>query len=179
MTTRRALLFIPLFFVFLFALVLRRQWQRAQPLVPGGTLPAQTNWRKATSAERSAAIAPIRAQIKAFRANDYDKAISFQSQEMRRQFTSTSNFRAMMQRGYPQFAKPKSYTFGKAKASGDAALVMVSIVLKGADGVTVRAAYLMKKEGGGYRVSSVVGGGLLRRPLRPTPKGEFDPSLSV
>lgn len=170
MKTRRVLLLIPIFLAFVFALILRWQWQNAEPIPVAPNRPdaPHLRWRDASKAERSAAIAPIRAQLEAFRTDDYTKAMTFQSQEMQRQFTSTQTFRAMMKRGYPQFAAPKSYDFGPARATSNAGFVTVPIVLKGADGVTVRAEYLMKKERGGYRVSGVQGGNAM--PKMPPPR---------
>jgi hypothetical protein len=179
MTTRRALLFIPLFLVFMFALILRWQWNNTQPVTPHLTAEPQLKWRAASKAESSAAIAPIRAQLEAFRADDYKTAMKYQSSSMRRQFDSVTTFRSMMSTSYPQFARPRRYTFGAVRATSDATLMAVPIMLQGADGVAVRAEYLMTKEGGGYRVASVAGGGSARRPARPAPQRQLDPATAV
>lgn len=183
MTTRRALLFLPLFFVFLFALILRWQWQNAPSPPPRRAMAPPLKWRAASTAERSAAIAPIRAQIEAFRADDYQRAMKYQSADMRRQFSSVTDFRQMMRSSYPQFTAPRRYTFGNARATSNAEVVAIPITLQGADGVTVRAEYLMTREKSGYRVASVAGGGTQRRKAPQQPEqpqeNKFAPSQSV
>lgn len=114
--------------------------------------------RPATVAEKKAATAAIEAQLKAFRAGDYEKAARYQSEGLRRGIGSIEAFRGMMQRSYPQFASYKSVSFGEARAERSGAAVQVQVVLTGKDGKTVRAVYVMVREEGEYRVASVFGG---------------------
>ncbi len=117
---------------------------------------APPTWKPATSAQRSQAAAAIRAQLDAFKRDDWEKAATFQSQGLRRNFGTTAQFRAIIETNYPQFAKYKSITFDAARAVGDN--VEMQIRLTGQDGVKLRAVYLMVKERGGYRVAGVQGG---------------------
>src|SRR5205814_533673 len=63
---------------------------------------ARRHWRPATTAERRAAIASIQAQLDAFRKDDYQQAVSYQSASLKRSFRSVTEFRRMMKRSYPQ-----------------------------------------------------------------------------
>ena len=123
---------------------------------PSSTKAAPMVWKAATPAQRSEAAKSIRAQLDAFRADNWDKAITYQSSSLKRGFPSTNAFRQMMESSYPQFADSKTVEFGTARAMGP--LVEIRVVLTGKDGVLVGALYRMVKEGGIYRVEGVSGG---------------------
>lgn len=128
---------------------------------------APLKWRAATAKERNAAIASIVAQLKAFRDDDYELATKYQSQGLKKNFSSVENFRRIIQDHYPQFADYSKARFGAARATVDGKLVEVPIVLTGQDDVVVRATYTMVLEGGLYRVAGVSGGQMQSLPSKP------------
>lgn len=134
--------------------------------------PQSNAWKPATGAQRVAVAASIRAQLEAFKRDDWAKAATYQSEGLRRNFGTIERFRTAIERGYPQFARYKSIRFEAARARGDQ--VEIQARLTGQDGVTLRAIYLMKKEKGLYRVEGVQGG-----QVQPPAPREFDPAQSV
>jgi len=127
-----------------------------KPAPEDGPLPLKM--RPATAEEKKAAIAAIEAQLKAFRENDYVKAEKYQSRGLRENFDNPEDFKRMMKQSYPQFANYKSATFGDARCTTDGKLLQVPITLIGNDGVTVKALYVMVKEDAEWKVTSVIGG---------------------
>lgn len=130
-------------------------------------------WTAATQAQRVAAAASIRAQLEAFKRNDWTKAATYQSEGLRRNFGTIAQFRAVIETNYPQFAKYGSIAFDEARALGDR--VQMQVRLTGQDGVKLRAVYLMKKEQGIYRVEGVQGGSL----GGDAPRGDLPPGVAV
>lgn len=132
-------------------------------------------WKTATPAQRSAAGAVIRAQLDAFKSGQWDKAISYQSATLKRNFASTAAFRAMMERTYPQFTRFQSVSFGPARAARPYLQIAVQLTAK--DGTTTRAIYMMIKEKAGYRVDGVSGGAVPppapKAPPRPQKPADF------
>ncbi len=120
--------------------------------------PIPTKMRPAKAAERQAAIHSILAQLKAFGRDDYKTAITYQSAGLKKYFLSTDAFRTMMVRKYPEFAHYKSAVFGLAQCDPTGAHLAISASVTGQDGVTVKALYLMVREGKVYRVEGVAGG---------------------
>ena len=114
--------------------------------------------RPAKAAERAAALNAIQAQLKAFGRGDYKTAITYQSSGLKKSFQSPGQFRAMIMQAYPEFAHSKRVVFGPAEADAAGAHLAVPAAVTGQDGVTVRAVYLMVREGKAYRVDGVVGG---------------------
>ena len=142
----------------------------AKPKSPA-TSKAPLVWKPATAAQRTAAAASIRAQLEAFKRNDWAKAATYQSQGLRRNFGTIAQFRAVIETNYPQFANYKSVAFLQARALGD--VVQIQTRLVGKDGVKLNAIYLMKKENGIYRVEGVQGGGVNARKA-PLPRDPSD-----
>ncbi len=136
---------------------------------------APPQWKTATPAQRSAGGAAIRAQLDAFKKGQWDKAISFQSATLKRNFTSTAAFRAMMERTYPQFIRFKTVSFGPARATGP--YLQIAVKLTGNDGTTTDAIYTLVKEKAGYRIDGVSGGAVPppapRAPVRPEKPADF------
>lgn len=120
--------------------------------------PTKPQIRPATEKEKKDASAAIEAQLKAFKADDYEKASKFQHSELRKNFPSPADFRRAIRTTYPQFAAYRSVSFGEARATTDGSHLEIKIVLTGQDGVTVRATYMMVREEGEYRVAGVQGG---------------------
>ena len=127
-------------------------------LPSAGQDPDAAPTRAAKAAERTAAINSIQAQLKAFRKDDYKTAVGYQSAGLRHNFPSTEAFRAMMVRTYPEFAHSKSVTFGTAKCDAAGLHLAIQASVTGQDGVTVKAVYLMVREGKAYHVEGVAGG---------------------
>ena len=119
--------------------------------------PAPSVWKPATGVQRAAVAMSIRAQLDAFKRDDWAKAATFQSEGLRRNFGTLAQFRAVIETNYPQFANYKTISFADARARGDQVQMLVR--LTGQDGVKLTAVYLMKKEKGLYRVEGVQGGG--------------------
>lgn len=117
--------------------------------------------RPAKAAERQAAITSIQAQLKAFGRGDYKTAVTYQSAGLKRNFPSTEAFREMMVRTYPEFAHYKTVTFGPAQADPAGVHLAILASVTGQDGITVKAVYLMVREGKVYRVEGVAGGAQL------------------
>ncbi|MBW3637834.1 MAG: DUF4864 domain-containing protein [Armatimonadetes bacterium] len=135
---------------------------------------APPQWKTATPTQRSAGGAAIRSQLDAFKKGQWDKAVSFQSATLQRNFASTAAFRAMMERTYPQFIRFKTVSFGPARAAGP--YVQIAVKLTGSDGATTDAIYTLVKEKAGYRVDGVSGGAVPppapTAPLRPEKPAE-------
>lgn len=112
----------------------------------------------ASASVRHAAATAINAQLAAFRADNYQAAIKYQSARLKRHFRSVKQFREMITNTYPEFAHSKSIEFKDARADGKGHHVVMRITLVGQDGVTVNAVYLLVKENGQYRVAGVGGG---------------------
>lgn len=135
----------------------------ARPLFAGGRLaqdepPAIPGTRQPTEAERKAAVATIEGQLKAFKKDDYEAALKFQSSELKGNFANAEAFRRAIKQGYPQFANYKRISFGEARADRTGDRIAMSVILTGEDNVTVRAVYLLLREKGEYRVDAVLGG---------------------
>jgi hypothetical protein len=118
--------------------------------------------RKSTEAERKAAIRSIQGQLDAFKAGDFEKAVSYQSAGLKENFASTEAFRQMMERSYPQFVRWTKVSFGESVSDESGDRVHIPATVTGEDGRTVEAVYLMRREDGLYKVEGV-GGGFPRR----------------
>ena len=126
--------------------------------------PAQ--WKEAPETEKVAAQKIIVAQLEAFKADDYDEAVKYQSADLRGSFGSTEQFRQVIKKNYPQFANYKEVKWGKARSDGP--MLQIQIVITGQDDVQIAALYSMIKEEVGekgeekteYRVSGVSGGSM-------------------
>ena len=124
----------------------------------------EPNWKEAPAKEKEAAQKIIVAQLDAFKADDWDKAVTYQSAGLRRSFASTKQFEEVIKKTYPQFASYKEVKFGKARIDGP--MLQIQVQLTGKDGTQIAALYSMIKEPidpkkpkvTAYRVSGVTGG---------------------
>lgn len=131
---------------------------------------SEPNWKDAPDAEKKAAEAIIVAQLEAFKADDWDKAVTYQAADLRQNFASVEDFKRMIKTNYPQFANYESVKWGKARIDGSMLQIQVSIT--GKDGVQIAALYSMNKEPvdpkdrkkTDYRVSGVTGGQAQKAP---------------
>ena len=130
---------------------------------PPAPTPRVVVWRAATKAERRAAVTSIRAQLDAFRRDDYTAAMLYQSIGLSRNFASIKDFRNMMKLRYPQFAHYASVRFGQARCDTKAQYVAVPVAVTGRDKVRVTALYFMTKEKGLFRVAGVQPGSPVSR----------------
>ena len=125
---------------------------------------AEPDWKEAPAAEKTAAQKIIVAQLEAFKADQWDKAVTYQSADLRQSFASTKQFEQVIKTNYPQFASYKAVKFGRARVAGP--LLQIQVSLTGKDGVQIAALYSMVKEPVDpkkpkiteYRVSGVSGG---------------------
>ena len=140
---------------------------------PGGVFPPfnsrrAAGLRPARPAERQAATSSIAAQLAAFTAGNYVRAMYFQSMSLRQNFVSLQDFRRMMETSYPQFLQARHVQFGPARAEVNGQHVLVPITFTGRDSIPVKATYIMVREGVPhkfvYRVEGVIGG---MRPVTP------------
>jgi hypothetical protein len=136
------------------------------PPKPGENPPPRPGIRKATDAERKSATEAIEAQLKAFKADDYVKAMKYQSEGLRQGVSTPEAFKRMMRQAYPQFANYKSVTFGESRCTDDGTTMQIEASVTGQDNILVKALYVMVKEQGEYRVGSVYGG----VKTKPSPK---------
>jgi hypothetical protein len=136
------------------------------------TLPA---WREARPAEVKAASLAIMSQLDAFKRDDFAAAAKWQSESLKRNFSSLSNFRRMIKEQYPDFASYKSVRFGRARTRDEApvnvpggapnsapnessrtgSLLEIEATLRGPQDNSIRALYLLVREGGAYRIAGV------------------------
>lgn len=139
----------------------------APALAQGKSPTSSDTMRPAKAAERQAVAASIMAQLQAFQKGDFQKAVQYQSANLKRNFPSVAAFRQMMKAAYPEFTNYKSVQFGEAQADASGLHVLMPVTLTGKDGVTLRALYLMIKEGKVYRVDGVAGGARPPSPVAP------------
>lgn len=132
----------------------------ALALTAAASAQAPTLVRPAKAAERTAAITAIQAQLKAFGRGDYKAAIVYQSSGLRKNFASPEQFQAMIRQVYPEFAHSKRAVFGPAQADLTGSHLAIPAAVTGTDGITVRAMYLMVREGKQYKVEGVAGGAI-------------------
>ncbi len=94
----------------------------------------------------------IDAQLAAFRAGDYAKAYGFAASAVKEVFPP-DNFATMVKTGYPVIAHSARADYGLAFDTGEEAVINVRIE----DGAKKSAEfqYLLKKEGGGWKISGV------------------------
>ena len=134
---------------------------------------APANWKVAPAKEKQAAQKIIVAQLEAFKADDYKTAEKYQASGLKQVFSSTQQFRDMIQGTYPQFAHYKSVKWGDARIDGSR--LQIQMVIVGEDDVQIAALYSMVKEkvkdAKGkttmeYRVSGVNGGSMKIAPMQ-------------
>lgn len=146
--------------------------------VPNNIAQFRGQMRPATDKEKQAALGTIRAQLDAFRRDDYTTAAKFQSAKLKKNFSSTAAFRRAIREGYPQFANYKTVAFGPVSADKTGNTVAVPVTLTGRDQVTVHGIYLLAMEGKTYRVTGVVGGTNPRqKPQKQSPGNALSPEM--
>ncbi len=115
-------------------------------------------WRAAAGPTRAAVTAVIGDQLAAIRAGDADRAWSYQSRGLRRNFRSAQAFRSSIADHYPEFGHSRSVSYGPVWANPSETRAGVAVTVRGQNGRSAPAYYLLVKEDGGYKVASVYGG---------------------
>jgi hypothetical protein len=94
-------------------------------------------------------------QLSAFRRDDFDSAYTFASAMIKGMFDRAA-FEAMVRNGYPEIARSASARITDAQLAPDASSAVLTLRVRGANGVTVEALYEMIRENGSWRVNGVV-----------------------
>lgn len=93
----------------------------------------------------------ISSQINAFRRDDADKAFSFASPNIQKQFGTPKTFMTLVMRGYPQIYRAKSFRFGERRSRDGRAVQQV--IVTGPQGSVVAAFYDMIRVDGQWRIN--------------------------
>jgi len=97
-----------------------------------------------SQADTQGARAAIQAQLKAFAADDAQRAFSFATPQLRQMFGTPENFIAMVRRGYPVVYRPASVAFLKPERDGEA--LVQAVHMTDADGVLWLALYHLERQ---------------------------------
>jgi len=108
----------------------------------------------ASELEKDKAKAVIEAQIQAMAIDDWPKAYSFASPDIRKRFGSPQRFKEMVLKGYKIVYRPRSISFQRVENFGVAPAFIFHMI--GTDGQAARVVYLMvKDEEEGWRIAGV------------------------
>tara|TARA_Y100001978_G_scaffold173093_1_gene163790 strand:+ start:357 stop:815 length:459 start_codon:yes stop_codon:yes gene_type:complete len=108
----------------------------------------------ASELEKDKAKAVIEAQIQAMAIDDWPKAYSFASPDIRKRFGSPQRFKEMVLKGYKIVYRPRSISFQRVENFGVAPGFIFHMI--GTDGQAARVVYLMiKDEDEGWRIAGV------------------------
>lgn len=121
----------------------------------GGRFWDRRQFHVADSSTRRAVLGSIHGELDALRRGDADRAVSYQSRELRREFTRPADFLSMVAARDPEFAHSKSASFSLVWADGDGDRAGVRVTVTGKDGHSAQHFYRMVREGGVYRVAGV------------------------
>ena len=138
------------------------------PLRPSGS-----NWAPASVSVMKGVKSSIIAQLNAFKKDDYQEAIFYQSHGLRRNFFTAERFRQTIRQEYPEFADYQSIIFGPIMSAANSKFAEVPVKLTGANGNIVMAIYLMVLEQQTFRVAQVEGGGGGPRGMSVPPDPSF------
>ena len=108
----------------------------------------------ASDLAKDKAKAVIEAQIEAMAIDDWPKAYSFASPDIRKRFVSPQRFKEMVLKGYKIVYRPRSISFQGVENFGVAPGFTFHMI--GSDGQAARVVYLMiKDEDEGWRIAGV------------------------
>jgi hypothetical protein len=127
---------------------------------------------RATFAPTRAPQIAIRGQLEAFKRHDYRAAYRYAAPEIQEMYPLT-DFRRMVEAGFPELAQWKQFALGAPVMRGDTVGVAVTVSPK--KGVLAHFVYWMRHEANGWRVAGVEHDhafvpphpGIRRRPVRP------------
>lgn len=101
----------------------------------------------------------IQSQIDAFLADDFGKAFTYASPNIQRLFRDSSNFGAMVKRGYPMVHRPSEVEFLELRRQGP--LLFQKVMMRDANGIPHFMEYNMIETESGWQIDGVQ---LLRAP---------------
>lgn len=105
--------------------------------------------------EVSAAQGTIEAQLKAFQADDSERAYSYAAPNIKRIFPSVDIFMGMVESGYQPVRNPRNFAFGKVEEMGAGSIVQ-QVLLSGPDGKEYEAVYTLELQPDGvWRITGV------------------------
>jgi len=108
----------------------------------------------ASEKEKDKAKAVIEAQIEAMAIDDWPKAYSFASPDIRKRFGNPQRFKEMVLKGYKIVYRPRSISFQRVENFGVAPGFIFHMI--GTEGQAARVVYLMiKDEDEGWRIAGV------------------------
>lgn len=119
-----------------------------------GPLPDKT-WHVAAGPMRRAVLATVGDQLAAIRAGNAERAWSYQSRDLHRNFASAQQFEQMIQSGYPEFGHARSEAFGPVGMDPTGTRAAVTVTVRGENGRLARGYYQLIREDGGYKVAGV------------------------
>ena len=132
-------------------------WKSQQPKYDF-QVPAPIDWHPATVEQFQAAKAIVGGQLSAFHTDNFQMATAYQSQLLKLNFYTVSNFRSVITNRYPEFCHFESVQFGRCSSDPDGDRLRIEITLISKKGDLTRAAYFLHREDGGYRVAQVLTG---------------------
>jgi Domain of unknown function (DUF4864) len=108
--------------------------------------------------DASAVREVVEAQLKAFAADDAERAFSYASAGIRSQFGDAATFMSMVRAGYPMVVRPAAVSFLQAQTVQDAGgAVSQPVHLRDSAGRFWKATYLLEQQAGtGWRISGCV-----------------------
>ncbi|MBM7069347.1 DUF4864 domain-containing protein [Actibacterium sp. 188UL27-1] len=112
---------------------------------------ASSAW--ANDAQRGAVTGVIQSQIDAFMEDDFDRAFTFASPNIRGLFGTPDNFERMVKQGYPMVWRPADVSYGQTE-NGEGR-VLQNVVIRDADGVVHVLEYEMIPASGSWQINGV------------------------
>nr|WP_274630658.1 DUF4864 domain-containing protein [Mesorhizobium shangrilense] len=110
---------------------------------------------RAGEVEVQAAQTTIDSQIRAFLADDADRAYSFAAPNVQRLFPTVETFMGMVTGGYQPVYHPRDWSFGKVKEM-DAVSIIQQVFTVGPDGKDYEAVYTLELQADGvWRITGV------------------------
>jgi hypothetical protein len=131
---------------------------------------SHASWHPTSGKDRKRAIQSITRQLEAFKRDDYQDAVRYQSSNLKLNFATLHDFREMIKTRYPEFARYKAVEFGPAQTDPDGWRIRIFAQITGQNGTRVRAVYDLVQEADTYKVDGVYAHGIWRD---PQPYGEF------
>ncbi len=95
----------------------------------------------------------ISSQLDAFQVDDFERAFTFASPNIKRMFRTPENFGSMVQRGYPMVWRPSDVRFGALEMSRGQLVQKVFLVDQ--QGAQYVALYTMAETGEGWKINGV------------------------
>lgn len=147
-----------LFVVIMLALgaAIMLHWRAVQPRTTIGQTPQLVEWLPATPVQLAAARQTIGGQLSAFAANDFVRAVTYQSRMLRYRFENPDMLREVITVHYPQFCHFTSVEYRHCLTTPRHDIVRVDVQLVAKDGHRTSALYMLHQENGQYRVAEVM-----------------------